>query len=386
MTAAPRIESIKPAAALPGGEVAIHGSGFGTRNHARPLVQFGAAEASLVLAAENLLIARVPEGAAGGAVRVRMAGVESPPYPLALGTQVADNLHPVASPAVDADGNVYVTFSGQRGQKVPVSLYKVTANHVIKPFITEMMNPTGMAIDSEGFLFVSSRHDGAIHRVSPDGRAMQWIEGMGIATGLAFDKAGNLYVGDRSGTIFKIGPDREIFVFATLEPSMAAYHLAFSPADELYVTGPTTSSFDHVYRINPAGEVSTFFRGLGRPQGIAFDRAGNLYVAASLGGQRGIVRLTPQAEPELVVSGSNIVGLALLPSRRAMITTNNALYSLDWDVQGLPLNGWSSPTSVCKRCFGRHPKERSAEPPQRLKISCNFFASLAYHSISSCIF
>jgi sugar lactone lactonase YvrE len=339
MTATPRIESIKPAAALPGGEVAIHGSGFGTRNHARPLVQFGAAEASLVLAAENLLIARVPEGAAGGAVRVRMAGVESPPFPLALGTQVADNLHPVASPAVDADGNIYVTFSGQRGQKVPVSLYKVTSNNAIKPFITEMMNPTGLAIDSEGFLFVSSRHDGAIHRVTPDGRAMQWIEGMGIATGLAFDKAGNLYVGDRSGTIFKIGADREIFVFATLEPSMAAYHLAFSTADELYVTGPTTSSFDRVYRINPAGEVSTFFRGLGRPQGLAFDRAGNLYVAASLGGQRGIVRLTPQAEPELVVSGSNIVGLALLPSRRAMITTNNALYSLDWDVQGLPLNG-----------------------------------------------
>jgi sugar lactone lactonase YvrE len=339
MNGTPKIESIKPAAALPGGEVAIHGSGFGTRNHARPLVQFGAAEASLVLAAENLLIARVPEGAAGGAVRVKMGSVESAPFPLALGTQVADNLHPVASPAVDADGNVYVTFSGQRGQKVPVSLYKVTASHAIKPFITEMMNPTGLAIDSEGFLFVSSRHDGAIHRVSPDGHSMQWIEGMGIATGLAFDKAGHLYVGDRSGTIFKIGPDREIFVFATLEPSMAAYHLAFSGADELYVTGPTTSSYDHVYRINPAGEVSTFFRGLGRPQGLAFDRVGNLYVAASLGGQRGVVRITPHGQAELVVSGSNIVGLALLPSRRAMITTNSALYSLDWDVQGLPLNG-----------------------------------------------
>ena len=125
---------------------------------------------------------------------------------------------------------------------------------------------------------------------------MQWIEGMGIATGLAFDKAGSLYVGDRSGTIFKIGPDREIFVFATLEPSMSAYHLAFSPAGDLYVTGPTTSSFDQVYRINPAGEVSTFFRGLGRPQGLAFDRSGNLYVAGSLGGKRGIVRLSPQAE------------------------------------------------------------------------------------------
>ena len=338
MNGTPKIESVKPAAALPGGEITIHGSGFAARNHTRPLVQFGAAEGSLILAADNFLVARVPDGAAGGAVRVKMGAAESAPFPLALGAQIADNLHPVTSPAVDSDGNVYVTFSGQRGQKVPVSLYKVTSNHTVKPFITEMMNPTGMAIDREGFLFVSSRNDGSIHRVSPDGRAMQWVEGMGIATGLAFDKAGNLYVGDRSGTIFKIGPDREIFVFATLEPSLAAYHLAFSPADELYVTGPTTSSFDRVYRINPAGEVTTFFRGLGRPQGLAFDRTGNLYVAASLGGKRGIVRLTPQAVPELVLSGANIVGLALMPSRRAMITTNTALYSLDWDVQGLPLN------------------------------------------------
>ena len=344
----PKIENVKPSAALPGGEVSIHGSGFGTRNHTRPQVQFGVTEASLVMAAENLLIARVPDGAAGGAVRVRMGSIESAPFPMALGIQLADNLHPVTSPAVDADGNVYVTFSGQRGQKVPVSLYKVTSNHTIKPFITEMMNPTGLAIDRNGYLFVSCRNDGTVHRVSPDGRSMQWIEGMGTATGIAFDKTGSLYVGDRSGTIFKISPDREIFVFATLEPSMSAYHLAFSPAGELFVTGPTTSSFDRVYRINPAGEVSVFFRGLGRPQGLAFDRYGNLYVAASLRGKRGIVRLTPQAEADLVVSGSHIVGLALLPSHRALITTNNtseapgprgSLYSLDWDVEGLPLNG-----------------------------------------------
>jgi sugar lactone lactonase YvrE len=168
---------------------------------------------------------------------------------------------------------------------------------------------------------------------------MQWIEGMGVATGLAFDKAGNLYVGDRSGTIFKIGPDREIFVFATLEPSLAAYHLAFSPAGDLFVCGPTTSSFERIHRITSAGEVSVFFRGLGRPQGLAFDRQGNLYVAASFGGRRGIVRLTPEAQPEMVLGGSNIVGLALLPTHRAVITTHSALFTLDWDVQGLPLNG-----------------------------------------------
>ena len=112
---------------------------------------------------------------------------------------------------------------------MPVSLYKVTANYAVKPFVTELMNPTGLALDREGMLYVSCRNDGTIHRVSPDGRSQLWIEGMGIATGMAFDASGNLFVGDRSGTIFKISPDREIFVFATLEPSVAAYHLAFSP-------------------------------------------------------------------------------------------------------------------------------------------------------------
>ena len=334
-----RIESVKPAAALPGGEIAIRGTGFSVRNHARPHVQFGNSDANVMLASEDLVIACVPEGASGGAVRIRMNGVESAPFPIALGYQIADNLHPVGNPAVDSEGNIYVTFSGQRGQKVPVSLYKITTNHQVKPFITELMNPTGLAIDRDGNLFVSCRNDGTIHRVSPDGRSMQWIEGMGIATGIAFDKAGSLYVGDRSGTIFKIGPDREIFVFATLEPSLSAYHLAFSPTGELFVTGPTTSSYERVYRITPAGEVSEFFRGLGRPQGLAFDRKGNVYIAASLGGKRGIVRLTSSAEAELVVGGSNIVGLALLPTHRAMITTNSALFSLDWDVEGLPLNG-----------------------------------------------
>jgi hypothetical protein len=72
---------------------------------------------------------------------------------------------------------------------------------------------------------------------------------------------------------------------------------------------------------------------------LAFDRLGNLYVAGSLGGKRGIVRLTPGAEAEVVLGGSNIVGFALLPTHRAIIATSSALYTLDWDVEGLPLNG-----------------------------------------------
>lgn len=342
----PRIERVAPAAAIPGGEITIYGSGFASRAHPRPVVRFGEAEAALAWASENRLIARVPESANGGIVRVSSAANDSPPHPVAIGVQIADNLHPVANPAVDSYGNTYITFSGARGQRVPVSLYKVTANYSVKPFVTSLVNPSGLALDREGNLFVSCRNDGTIHKISPEGRAEQWIEGMGVATGLAFDRADNLYVGDRSGTIFKISPSREIFVFATMEPSIAAYHFAFHPNGDLYVTGPTTSSYDRVYRVTQGGELSTFFRGLGRPQGLAFDREGNLYVAASYGGRRGLVRITPQGHAEVVLSGSGLVGMALQPSGRAMLATatpadppTGALFTLDWDVRGMPLLG-----------------------------------------------
>jgi sugar lactone lactonase YvrE len=333
----PRIERVSPSAAIPGGEIVIHGSGFESGNSSQPHVIFGEAEGDVTFATSRRVVARVPAGASGGTVRVATTRGDSGPAPMRVGVQIADNLHPVASPAVDSEGNIYVTYSGQRGQKVAVSLYKVTANYQVQPLPAELTNPTALALDRSGALYVSCRHDGTIHKVTRDGRSQLWMEGMGIATGLAFDKDRNLFVGDRSGTIFKISPDRQVFVFATLEPSIAAYHLAFSPAGELYVSGPTTSSFDHISKIDRQGRVSVFFRGLGRPQGLAFDRQGDLYVAASHLGRRGIVRITPSGQADIALSGSGLVGLALLTTRRAVLTTTDALFTLDWNVEGWPL-------------------------------------------------
>jgi DNA-binding beta-propeller fold protein YncE len=157
---------------------------------------------------------------------------------------------------------------------------------------------------------------------------------MGVATGLAFDSEQNLYVGDRSGTIFKIARDRQTFVFATLEPSIAAYHMAFGPDGGLFVTGPTTSSHDCVHRIDPDGSTTVYYRGLGRPQGIAVDIAGNLYVASSLKGRRGIVRITPEKEASVVLAGSGLIGMAFAPGGNAILTTSNAVYHCDLGIEG----------------------------------------------------
>lgn len=339
MSREPKIESVTPSAAISGGEILIRGSGFESRNNTRPRVRFGEVEGSVVISSESFLIARVPDGATSGEVIVTTHKAESNPFPVEVGVQIADNLHPVSNPALDAKGHIFVTFSGSRGQKVPVSIYKIDLNYTVKPFVSNLMNPTGLAFDRAGQMYVSCRFDGTIHRVSPDGRSELYAEGMGVATGIAFDKEENLYAGDRSGTVFKINPERQIFVFATLEPSVAAYHLAFGRDGNLYVTGPTTSSYDSVHRITPAGQVGCFFKGLGRPQGMAFDAEGSLYAVASYQGRRGVLRFRSDRKPELVVSGTNLVGLAFGPGPCLVLATNSAIYRLNWSVAGLPLPG-----------------------------------------------
>ena len=333
----PHIEAITPGAVLPGGEVRITGSGLRPHDLRRPGVRFNQVEGAVVISTDNFLVARVPPGAASGPVVVSTNGHSSNAQPIKVAAPIAENLHPVTNPALDTEGNIYVTFSGTRGQKVPVAIYKVDTNYEVKPFVVEMMNPTAIAFDRAGQMYVSSRFEGTVYRVAPNGTMSSYAAGMGVATGIAFDRSENLYVGDRSGTIFKIGRDRQIFVFATLEPSVSAYHLAFSPQGDLFVTGPTTSSYDCVYKIDSQGNISTFYRGLGRPQGLAFDAEGNLYVAASIAGQRGIVKITPDAKASLEVAGHGLVGLAFAPGRAVILATTSAVHHLSWSIQGLPL-------------------------------------------------
>ena len=329
----PHIESVSPPAALTGSELRITGSGLRPPQLTRPKVKFGDYEGAIVVSSDSFVVTRVPEGAISGTVVVATDGHVSNPQTVRVAVSIAESLHLVTNPALDPEGNIYVTFSGSRGQKVPVSIFRIDTNYNVKPFASEMMNPTAIAFDRQGHMYVSSRFDGAVYRVAQNGTMTTYAEGMGVATGIAFDREESLYVGDRNGTIFKIARDQQVFVFATLEVSVSAYHLAFGPQGDLFVTGPD----DRIFKIDPSGNVTTFYKGLGRPQGLAFDVDGNLYVAASLAGARGIVRVAPDGKARLEVSGLGMVGLAFAPGRSVILATASAVHHLSWNIQGLRL-------------------------------------------------
>jgi hypothetical protein len=336
----PVLSSIEPQAALPGGHLTLFGEGLGPAG-SLPTVEINGVPALVTLARPDRAIIRVPEGVLPGPVILSVDGQSSNALPVSIAVPMAENLHPVANPAVDSEGNVYATLSGSRGQHMPVSVFRISpapegVTHELRPLVREILNPTSLAFGPDGLLYVSSRADGTILRIDRSGLAQPFAEGLGIATGIAFDQQGDLYVGDRSGTIFKIraatpSSPQETFVFATLEPSISAYHLAFDSRGTLYVTGPTTSSSQSIHAIDRDGSARIFYRGLGSAQGMAFNPADpeeNLYVAASLHGERGIVRITPSGEATLVVSGSNLVGLCFLPNGKVALATREAVYSV----------------------------------------------------------
>jgi sugar lactone lactonase YvrE len=338
----PVIESVFPNAALPGGDVEARGRFLGPRALIPPAVSVDGHSANLLMSRDARLSFRVPQRASTGIIEVRNPDGASNPIAMHVARELSDGLHPVTSPVVSRSGMVFVTISGPRGKQTPVSIVRVSPDRVGTPFVSGILNPTGLAFDPDGELYVTSRAEGTVYRIDAGGEATVYAEGMGVATGAAFDADGNLFVGDRSGTIFKIAPGhsdgaRRIFVYATLEPSVAAYHLAVGVDGTLFVTAPSLSPHDCIWAIDRDGTPSAWYRGLGRPQGLALDSDSNVYVAASLHGQRGLVRITPEGKAELVLAGYNLVGVAFSPLGTAVLATNEAVYDVDLGVEGLRL-------------------------------------------------
>jgi sugar lactone lactonase YvrE len=331
------ITKIDPPFGIPGGEVVIDCESFDTRDPRACSVVFNDTVAQIVALGSSRVLAIVPELRVAGDVQVRLqvGDFQSEPVNFVVARKLVGDVHPVANPAFDPDdGALFVTRSGSRGEDLPVTIFRVDVNGDVSEYSGDITNPTGITFSADSEMFVTSRLDGVVYKVNPFKEAVSFARNLGVATGIVFDREGVMYVGDRTGTIYKVNGIGEEKVWAQLEPSVSAYHLAFGPDDALYVTGPSVTSFDSVWRINRDGEVDEFYRGLGRPQGLAFDTDGNLYVAASLRGRRGIVRISKDRQSEIAVAGVNLVGLAFSGTGDMAVVSIDSVYTLPMQVRG----------------------------------------------------
>ena len=325
----PSVTAVRPARAIEGARIVIEGADLPADRPRLPDVRVGVVPARLVSASSSVLSVIVPAGLDGGPTPISIAGVYGD---LALFVDIAapfaTGLHQVDNPVFDRDGNLYVTYSGTRGQQVPVSIFKVRPNGTRETFSAGIVNATSMAMDPQGRLYVSSRFEGTVYRVAQDGTSETFATDLGIACGLAFSADGTLFVGDRSGTIFRVNQSGKAEPFASLPSSIAAFHLAIAPDGVVWVTAPTLSTYDPIYKVGLDGTVRTVDVRFGRPQGIAFDGNGHTFVVDALAGSSGLYRLPPAGPPELVLAGPNLIGIAFDSTGTTIVCSNETAYRL----------------------------------------------------------
>ena len=123
--------------------------------------------ARTVFASPKQLTVIVPSGLSdGGFSSISLNEVSSEHGLLEVGVPIATGLHQVDNPLIDRAGNVYLTYSGTRGQQVPVSIFRVAPSGARETYSSSVVNPTSMAMDAEGRLYVSSRFEGTVYRLA----------------------------------------------------------------------------------------------------------------------------------------------------------------------------------------------------------------------------
>ena len=157
---------------------------------------------------------------------------------------------------------------------------------------------TSIARGAAGDLYVAGSDSGTIYRISPNGAKHVFASGLDQPTSLAFDRAGNLFVGETGSSarvITKFTPAGGKTTFAT---GVYAYSLCFDQAGTLFVGDALSNS---ILTYTPEGTKQVFASGLNAPFDIAFDKNGNLFAAD---GDTGIVyRFTPAGNRTTFASG-----------------------------------------------------------------------------------
>ncbi len=240
----------------------------------------------------------------------------------------ADNAVRLLGVAVDSAGNIYAVDYNS-------TIRKITPNGVVTTLagraevtgsadgpgsVARFNNPQGVAVDGAGNVYVADWANHTIRKITPAGEVstlagLAGVSGGSDGTGnvarfnfpwgVAVDGSGYVYVGDyRNHTIRKISPDGQTSTLAGSAMAPGSNDGLGNAARFVNPSGVAVDGRGNVYvadynnstlrKITPEGMVSTLggkpglsgsedgpgsMARFNKPQGVAVDGAGNLYVA-----------------------------------------------------------------------------------------------------------
>jgi sugar lactone lactonase YvrE len=187
-------------------------------------------------------------------------------------------------------GNLFVSRYMRR---TGTEILKITPAGVVSVFASPVINPSGLALDGHGNLFVSSdTNPGTVSKITANGSVSVFATGLNQPDGLSFGPNGDLFIGDRgTNRVMRVpasGGQATVFATGLANPM----DVEFDQVGRLFVTNFDAGT---IATIDTAGIVSLFASGLTNPAGLAFDQQNRLYVA-DFGANR-IVRLENSPPP-----------------------------------------------------------------------------------------
>lgn len=200
------------------------------------------------------------------------------------------------------------TLSAQESSKAKPAPHRHTpitlhSRPIISKYDVSLTRPRRVLFH-KGSLYAADFGAGTVVKVTKDGRSRVIAEELNDPAGLAVDSQGQLYVStfaqgmEKAGTIVRIGSGGMASVFATGLSGPTA--LAFDSQDNLYVAGLTHNT---VSRVDSNGEVTTFIPNVSAPTGLLFDSKDRLYVLSASEGS--LYRADAMAELTRVATGFN---------------------------------------------------------------------------------
>jgi len=225
---------------------------------------------------------------------------------------------------IAGNGKVAAGFSGDNGAATGALL----------------SSPSGMFLDSSGNLYFCDSVNQRVRKIS--GGTITTIAGNGSSgysgdkaaatsaelfdpTGVAVDSSGNVYIADSSNHVIRqVGTNGNITTFAGI--NTGGYSGDGGPATSAQLEFPTAVALDssgnlyiadsgnNAIRKVAGGNISTVLGGDATndqfhiPNGLAFDAQGNLYIADTQG--RRILKWAASGGPVTVLAGTGVIGFS----------------------------------------------------------------------------
>lgn len=218
------------------------------------------------------------------------------PRPVAVWGTLSDAATPFQNPsglALDGDGNLYVADAGAD------QIYKLSrSGRLIARYGRrgagpgEFRKPHGVALAPDGSIYVADTGNARVVKLSPAGTFVRawgsWGDGPGrfeMPFGVAVDAENTLYISDYdTSSIQTLSPDGSFQVMMNGNAGLPA-DIGLDPAGNLYVAEAGAST---IQVFSPGGGLQADWPSVGRPpdtirwmfpSGVAVDRAGHIAVA-----------------------------------------------------------------------------------------------------------